>query len=157
MKVAVRPILGVIFSLALVIAAACGSSTPASSSNSSPAESGSSAGNLDPQVSMASGFPSDVPIYPGARLTAGASIKTGGMIDWDMTWETVDGADKVQAFYTAHFNQGDWTISSSGTIADGSFSLIFIRKSNSNAGGNVGVANSNGITMITLKMANGLT
>jgi hypothetical protein len=158
MKFALRLVLGAIVTLALVLGSACGASTSSSSttSNSSPKVSGSSAGGgtLDPQVSMPSGFPSDVPIYPGARLTSAGSFTSNGTTTWGMEWETLDSVDKVQAFYTAKLALGDWTLSFSGST-NGAFSAIFNRKSSSNVGGILGVDGSTGITKISLALTNG--
>src|SRR5579859_1380856 len=139
-------------------AAACQSSqtaasgtSPAVSASAAPSAPGSS--QLDPQVPMPSGFPSDVPVYPGSRLTAGAAFSSSGESTWGMEWETLDSVDKVQAFYKSKFSQGDWTISFSGT-ANGSFSAVFARKSNSKYGGLVGAGSANGVTTITLSLVN---
>jgi hypothetical protein len=102
---------------------------------------------------MPGGFPSDVPIYPGARLTAGASFSSSGQTTWGMEWETLDSVDKVQAFYTSKFAQGDWTIKIKAT-SDGSFSATYARKSNSKDGGLVGAGSANGVTTITLSLIN---
>ena len=56
---------------------------------------------------MPPGFPSDLPIYPKARLTAGASFVSSGQVSWGMEWETLDSVAKVQAFYTDKLNQGE--------------------------------------------------
>jgi hypothetical protein len=156
MKSVVHLILGVIFTLALVAGSACGSTQPSSStSNASPKSSPSSAGgSLDTPVSMPSGFPSDVPIYPGARLTSAGSFASNGTTTWGMEWETLDGVDKVQAFYAARLAQGDWTLSFSGST-NGNYSAIFNRKSSSNVGGILGVDGSSGITKISLALTNG--
>ena len=102
---------------------------------------------------MPSGFPSDVPIYPGSRLTAGAMFSSSGQTTWGMEWETLDGVDKVQAFYSNKFTQGDWAVSFKGT-SNGSFSAIFTRKSNSKDGGLVGAGSAQGVTTITLSLVN---
>ena len=149
---------------ALIVAPACmGSSgaSPAASPTASPKAgasasarpSGQASNQLDPAVPMPSGFPSDVPIYPGSRLTAGASFSSSGQTTWGMEWETLDSVDKVQAFYSSKFAQGDWTISFKGT-SNGSFSAIFARKSNSKDGGLVGAGSANGVTTITLSLIN---
>lgn len=155
MQFAVRLILGVMLTLALVVGSACGASTSSSTSNPSPQVSTALGGvKLDPQVSMPSGFPSDVPIYPGARLVSASTFASNGTSTWSMTWQTVDSVDKVQAFYTAKLAQGDWTLSFSGS-SNGSFSALFNRKSNSNVGGIMGVGTNVGITEITVELTNG--
>jgi hypothetical protein len=138
--------------LLLLGAAACQSSQ-SSSATASAARSAQGSGKLDPQVAMPSGFPADVPIYPGSRLTAGASFSSSAQTTWGMEWETLDTVDKVQAFYNSKFKQGDWTISFSGN-SNGSFSAVFARKSNSKYGGLVGAGSANGVTTITLSLIN---
>jgi hypothetical protein len=144
---------------AALAASAC-AFTPTSSSRSSPpsAASGSRAGgadvSLDTEVPMPSTFPSDVPIYSGARLTSAINFGSNGTTTWGMEWQTLDGVDKVQAFFTAKLAQGDWSVSSP-TSANGAFSATFNRKSNSKVGGILGIDRSSGITKISLALTNG--
>lgn len=100
---------------------------------------------------MPSGFPPDFPFYPGARLTAAAQFASNGQIAWGLEWETLDGADKVQAFYAARLAQGDWALSFSG-IANGAYSAVFTRKSNSKVNGILGADGSSGVTKISLAL-----
>ena len=147
-----RSIVGVIFSLALVAGSACGDSTSKTSSLSSPNASGARAGgNLDAEVPTPSGFPSDFPIYSGARLTSAANFGSNGNPTWGMEWQTVDGVDRVQAFYKAQLVIGDWTLSFP-TAANGKFSATFNRKSNTKVGGILGIDGSSGITKISLAL-----
>ena len=98
---------------------------------------------------MPPGFPSDIPVYPGARLTAGASFTSSGQVTWGMEWETLDSIDKVRAFYAQQLARADWTINFSGT-ASGAFSAVFQRKSNSHSTGILGADGSSGVTKISL-------
>lgn len=93
-------------------------------------------GGLDAEAAAPPGFPADFPIYPHARLTAGASFASNGQVAWGMEWETLDAESKVQAFYSKRLNQGDWTTS---TTAEGNnaFTAKFTRRSNSHAGGTI--------------------
>ena len=102
---------------------------------------------------MPADFPVDVPIYPGARLTAGAKFPTNGKVDWGMEWETRDGIDKVHTFYADKLSQGDWTIQFSGATG-ASFSAVFNRKSNDKSAGIVGADASSGVTKISLSLVN---
>jgi hypothetical protein len=147
-----RATVGVIFSLALVAGSACGAPTSTTSLPSPPNASGSRAGgNLDAGVPTPGGFPSDFPIYSGARLTSATNFGSNGNPTWGMEWETVDGVDKVQAFYKAQLVQGDWTLSFP-TAANGKFSATFNRKSNPKVGGILGIDGSSGITKISLAL-----
>jgi hypothetical protein len=156
MKSALRLSLAMFFIVALGAVAACGgsSNTASSSRVSSSAKASPSAGSskLDPEVAMPTGFPADVPIYPGARLTAAASFTASGQTTWGMEWETLDSIDKVQAFFSSKLSQGDWTTQFSGT-AKGSFSAIFSRKSNAKFAGILGADGSSGLTKISLSLA----
>lgn len=103
---------------------------------------------------MPARFPADVPIYTGARLTAGAPFAANGVTAWGMEWETLDSGDKVQAFYADKLSQGDWTIKFSGN-ANGSFSAVFSRKSNSKVTGIISAEGSSGVTKISLSLGSG--
>jgi hypothetical protein len=124
---------------------------PTVTASAAPSSQGSS--KLDPEVPMPSGFPSDLPVYPGSRLTAGATFSSSGQTTWGMEWETRDGVDRVQAFYNDKFKQGDWTVSFNGS-SNGSFSAVFARKSDSKIGGLVGASGVSGVTTITLSLVN---
>jgi hypothetical protein len=142
------------FAIALSAGAACGgsSSTASSSRLASPSANPTGPSKLDPEAPMPNGFPADVPIYPGARLTAGATFSANGQTTWGMEWETLDGVDKVQAFYSSKLSQGDWSIQFSGS-ANGSFSAIFNRKSKTSSAGILGADGSSGVTKISLSFA----
>jgi hypothetical protein len=101
---------------------------------------------------MPAGFPQDVPIYTGARLTAGAAFAASGQTTWGLEWETLDAVDKVRAFYASKLSQGDWTIQVGG-VANGAFSATFSRKSNPKFAGILGADGSSGVTKISLSLA----
>src|SRR5712692_5546972 len=107
---------------------------------------------LDPVVAMPAAFPSDVPIYPGARLTSQANFTSGGQSTWGMEWETFDAVEKVTAFYTARLNQGDWNLTFSGGTS-GAFTAIFTRRSNPKVNGILGVDGSSGVTKVSLALS----
>ena len=159
MNSASRVSLAAFFALTLFAGAACGggsagTASPSRLASPSAAKASPSSGpsQLDPAVPTPSGFPADIPVYPGARLTAGAAFSGNGLTTWGMEWETLDGVDKVQAFYSGKLSQGDWNISFSGS-ANGSFSAIFNRKSNPSSGGILGADGSSGVTKISLSFA----
>ena len=106
---------------------------------------------LDPEVAMPDGFPADVPIYPGARLTAAAKFTSGTQTTWGMNWETLDSVDKVQAFYSTKLSQGDWSIQFKGS-SNASFAATFSRKSNPKSSGIIGADGSSGVTKISLSL-----
>ena len=100
---------------------------------------------------MPPGFPSDVPIYPKARLTAGASFVSSGQMSWGMEWETLDSVAKVHAFYADKLKQGDWRISVTGT-GSGTFAATFSRKSNSHVLGTLASNAASGVTKILMSL-----
>jgi hypothetical protein len=101
---------------------------------------------------MPVGFAADVPIYAGARLTSAAHFTSNGQSTWGMEWETFDPADKVTTYYTAKLNQGDWSLTFSGA-ANGAFTAVFTRRSNSKVDGLLGVDGTSGVTKISLALA----
>ena len=137
--------------LLLLCIAACSdhSTSVASSPSNSPLAKAS--GALDAEVPMPADFPSDVPIYAGARLTAGAAFTSTGQVAWGMEWETLDALPKVQAFYAKQLNQGDWTINFKDSPT-GTFSAVFSRKSNSKFQGTLAANADAGVTKILLSL-----
>ncbi|GAC1505829.1 MAG: hypothetical protein NVS1B3_04660 [Candidatus Dormibacteraceae bacterium] len=146
--------------LALVAGAACGGANSKAASSSRTAAASPKASpslkapgdKLDPEVAMPPGFPADVPIYPGARLTAAAAFGPAGQMAWGMEWETLDSVDKVQAFYSTKLSQGDWSIQFKGN-ANASFAATFSRKSNPKSMGSLGADGSSGVTKISLSLS----
>ena len=100
---------------------------------------------------MPSGFPSDFPVYPHARLTTATQVAANGQTTWGLQWETLDTVNSVQSFYTSKLNQGDWTVAYNGS-ASGGFSVIISRKSNSKDAGILTVDLESGVTHISLGM-----
>ncbi len=141
-----------------VLAIACGGSGATASATASPVGTAEPSplakpsGQLDAQVALPSGFPSDVPVYAKARLTAGAAFRSGGQVSWGMEWQTLDAVDKVRAFYAEQLNKGDWSITF-GTAASGAFSATFSRKSNSQVQGTLASNRANGVTKISMSLA----
>jgi hypothetical protein len=112
-------------------AASSARTTPTTTSTLAPAS-----GQLDAEVAMPPGFPSDFPIYPRARLTAGAAFTSSGQMAWGMEWETLDGQPKVQAYYMKQLAQGDWTLNIT-SAPQGAFAGTFARKSDSSVAGTI--------------------
>ena len=101
---------------------------------------------------MPTGFPSDFPIYPGARLTQAGKFASNGATSWGMGWQTLNGPSKVQQFYVGKLDSGDWrVVSHSGTAtATTSYSATFRRRSDGRTTGTLRVAFSGGVTKISL-------
>jgi hypothetical protein len=155
--------------LSVVALVACGGSPVASTStsgqspainstsNGTPNNSSPSGAQLDPGVSLPSNFPSDFPVYPGARTTTQqATTTSGGITSWVVTWETLDSLNMVQSYYSAQLKQNDWTVTLE-TSSSGDYSATFARKSNSNLGGLLIVNNTDkpGVTTIALVLSTG--
>jgi hypothetical protein len=132
-----------------VMCSACGEGPTASKGSASVSSATPGSGKLDPAVAMPSGFPSDFPIYPGARLTQASQVTNNGQTTWGMQWETLDGVDAVQGFYVKRLNSGDWTITYKGS-SGGNFSAIFSRRSNQKDAGILAVELESDLTKITL-------
>lgn len=152
-----KPLLAAV---AVLVLAACSSplgQTASTSPSASAKASGTpkpAAGKLHPAVPMPDGFPSDVPVYPGARLTAAAGFPSTATTAWGMEWETLDTVAKVLAFYQQKLNQGDWTmkLSSSSQTA---FHAAFTRQSNPGVGGTLAANYNGGVTKIDLSLVSG--
>ncbi|HSS60610.1 MAG TPA: hypothetical protein VLK30_04030 [Candidatus Limnocylindrales bacterium] len=87
-------------------------------------------GALDAEVAVPPGFPSDVPVYDKARLTAAASFASSGQVTWGMEWQTMDSLSKIQAFYQKKLNEGDWTFKLSPASTPSVWTGTISRKSN---------------------------
>jgi hypothetical protein len=99
---------------------------------------------------MPDGFPTDFPIYPGSRLTQAGKFSSNGTTNWGMEWQTLDGTTKVQTFFVARLDAGDWTlITYSGTV-DTSFSASFKRKSDAKTTGTLSATSNAGVTKISV-------
>jgi hypothetical protein len=148
----IRLAVAMLFIAALWTGTACGGASTSSVASGSRQATPSAPAKLDPAVAMPSGFPADVPLYPGARVTAAASFSGSGQTTWGMNWETADSVAKVQAFYSSNLSQGDWNIAFSANTA-GYFLSKFNRKSNSKFGGILSADGSSGLTRISMSLA----
>jgi hypothetical protein len=145
-------VMAVLFVLAAAACSIPGTNAQATPSGSpSPSKLAQATGPLDAQVTMPPGFPTDVPIYTGARLTAGAGFTGTGVMTWGMEWETLDSVQKVRSFYASKFSQGDWTISFTSSTSTG-FTANVARKSDSHYTGTLGADGSSGVTKISLSL-----
>ena len=156
MKFPARRIAAPLFALVLVATAACGGANPAgatATASPTPAKSGSPTplGALDAAVNMPNGFPSDFPVYPGARVTAAKQVLANGQTTWGVVWETLDTVDQVRTFYTSKLAGGDWTLTYNGS-ASGNFSAIVSRKSNQKDAGIITVESESKVTHIALAL-----
>jgi hypothetical protein len=131
-----------------------GSATAKPSASAQPTGSplAKASGQLDAEVAMPPGFPADLPVYPKARLTAGASFTSTGQVAWGMEWETTDDPTKVQAYYTKQLSQGDWTLTVNNQPNGAVYAAAFARKSNSHDRGTLAINADSGVTTIALSL-----
>jgi hypothetical protein len=151
--------MAVLVALVALVSACGSSSTSAAQTASSPSPAAASTpsanqnqgggGQLDPAVSLPSGFPSGIPVYPGARLTASTSFAGGGSSTFGLEWETLDSASQVQAYYASHLNQGDWSVTYS-VNSNGTYGVGFTSKSKPGTTGILAVTSGSGVTKIAL-------
>lgn len=66
-------------------------------------------------------FPSDYPVYGGAKVQGSYSGSTEGINGTVVTWETGDSLDKVKSFYTDAFGKGAWKADSNGEVNDSAY------------------------------------
>lgn len=100
---------------------------------------------------MPKGFPSDFPVYPGARLTSAGEVALNGQMTWSVQWETLQSVDSVQGFYSRTLDEGDWTITFNGS-SKGVLSLIFSRRSNNKVAGILTAELESNVTHIQLAL-----
>jgi hypothetical protein len=142
--------------VAWVAASACSlhqGSSAATGARTSPVVSplAHASGAFDAEAPMPPNFPSDFPIYPKARLTAGASFASSGQITWGMEWETLDGLNAIEDFYQRELSKGDWTIQVVDNAAD-HWTAAVGRKSDSSIQGALTVNADSGINRILLSL-----
>ena len=136
--------------LAVLAAAAC--SGPLQQVESSPSSSVSppGPGELDPAVDLPADFPSDLPVYPGARPVLVTTSTVGGT-SWEVKWQTFDSLDRVKAFYSAQLNLGGWIVSSEDNTP-ASYTATFHRVNNSSYAGLLAVdtTSKQGVTTVSV-------
>ncbi len=66
-------------------------------------------------------FPSDYPVYSGAKVKGSTRSTTQGITGTSVIWESGDSVDKVSKFYTDEFASGNWKAASNGQVNDSSY------------------------------------
>ena len=95
-----------------------------------------------------SDFPSDFPIYSGAKYNGGVSTTEEGISGFYATWQTGDSTDKVLAFYNDAFDNGAWKKTATvNSGSDGAF-ISVERKDDASKVGFVTVSNDGSNTQI---------
>lgn len=76
-------------------------------------------GEVSTSNKLPSDFPSDFPVYGGAKVVGSVKGDQKGQLGFFVTWETGDQVDKVTDFYKKEFEKGPWksesTLESNGT------------------------------------------
>jgi hypothetical protein len=67
----------------------------------------------EPEATLPTGFPADVPVYPGARPTGSLAATGKGMV---VTFQSADPPQKVLSFYRTQFVEQGWSISGEASI-----------------------------------------
>lgn len=83
-------------------------------------------------------IPSDLPVYPGARLQSAFATGLGNCTTVDATWSSSDSAATVSAFYHEALSTGHWTITGS-TQENGTYLIDFRSTSEPLRGGYLSV------------------
>lgn len=135
----------------VVLGAGCSHIPGLGKAQASPSASSSAVAALDSPIPTPAGFPTDVPVYPKAKLTAGASFTSAGEATWGMEWQTTDPAATVQAYYAKQLDEGDWTLKPT-PVAGTAFAATFARKSNPRDTGTIAVNADAGVTVIALSL-----
>jgi hypothetical protein len=93
-------------------------------------------------LALPDAFPKDVPVYPGAAVTANVTTKDGMQV----MFKTTDSASKVAAFYNEKLKAGGFEIEA--TMNTGQGSMVTGKKDNRNV--MVTTGGDSGGTVITL-------
>jgi len=91
------------------------------------------------------GFPSDFPVYSGAKVASSFTANTDGKDGMSVVWETNDSADDVSAFYKSNLVAKGWKVTASFE-QDGALTSTFEKEG---WGGFMGVTSAEGKTTIS--------
>lgn len=91
------------------------------------------------------GFPSDFPVYPGAKVASSFTTNTEGKDGMSVVWETGDSAEKVSAFYKTSLVSNGWKVTATFE-QDGALTSTFEKE---DWGGFMGVTSAEGKTTIS--------
>lgn len=92
-------------------------------------------------VKLPDGFPSAMPVYSGAKLSAAS--KTNGS-DYSISATTNDSVDKVVNYYKTQLASNGWTIDSSSDSSDATGKGTLIVASTATLNGSVGIYGGSG-------------
>jgi len=78
-------------------------------------------GQVSVSDKLPDGWPSDYPVYSGAKVQGSTRSTAEGITGTSVIWETGDSVQKVTDFYTEAFKSGKWKSSSNGQVNDSSY------------------------------------
>lgn len=94
------------------------------------------------------GFPSDFPIYPGAKLTSSWTTASEDSKGVSVVWETTDSVTQVKSFYKDKLTASGWKIDNE--LAQEAMQTISFEKDKTS--GFVGLAESSGKLTISVTL-----
>ena len=107
--------------------------TPSPGVSAAPATAGAAADGQGADVGLPTGFPDDIPIYPGVRVTGSVAAAGRGTV---VTFQSPDPGQQVFAFYRAGLIEQGWSIDGeasllgqgvlSGTKGERAVSLVIV-------------------------------
>jgi fermentation-respiration switch protein FrsA (DUF1100 family) len=97
-------------------------------------------------------IPSDLPVYPGAKLESALATGFQGCIDVSASWSTPAPEADVIDFYNSQLNTGAWSLTDTNRSRAG-FHLSFESRTGAHREGVISVlANAAGATSISLDL-----
>lgn len=97
-------------------------------------------GEVSTSNKLPNDFPSDFPVYPGAKVVGSIKGDQKGLQGFFVTWETGDQVDKVTAFYKKEFEKGPWK--SESTLESGDTVILGAKKVGKTAALTIGRADN---------------
>jgi hypothetical protein len=97
-------------------------------------------------VKLPEDFPKDIPVYPGAKLSASVSAAQTGTSGHMVTFATADAPEKVAAFYKGKFS----TWQTAMEMASGGGKVLLLRTPDEKRSLTVVANPANGLTTVTL-------
>jgi len=88
-------------------------------------------------------IPSDLPVYPGAKLELAFANGFQGCTNVTANWSTADPAAEVDDFYRSELNTGPWTLTGASTTR-GALDLAFASSSGPHREGVITVTSTAG-------------
>lgn len=104
--------------------------------------------SLNKENSLPNGFPTDFPIYPGAKITTSWKTEEEGAQGYSLVLETSDSLEKVTSFYNSELTKTAWNIEN--TIKEVNSGAISFNKDGSK--GFIGLVENESKVIISLSL-----